>query len=418
MTALWLTLIGLLLSAVFMLFLPLVIGRKKNSAVISQQQQNIAIFQDRLNELEQEKAQNNLSEAAFLELKIELEKSLLADVEGNTVNSFAPVTIAAKHWAIIAVLAFFMVLISLAMYVQLGRSEDYGKYLTLQAQAAAEAKAVQEKHAKVLEIIALLKAKLKQNPDDLEKWFLLANTYSVIGEYSQAAATYLSASQTIEKNNPNYAVIKGSYAQMLFQAAGEKVTPAVQQAIKEALAIDPLESSALILSGIDAYNQGDMKQAVVYWEKAKVKAQADVLANFIEPVIQQTKAQLGQTTTQAVTVGTAKITVNLDLDPALKAKVKPGQRVFVFARPVGGKMPLAAQKLQVQDLPITIVLDDSKAVMPTAVLSSAVEVELTARVSLTGQPQPSKGDFFATIEKVKVNNDGKTVQMLINQVVQ
>jgi cytochrome c-type biogenesis protein CcmH len=116
-------------------------------------------------------------------------------------------------------------------------------------------------------------------------------------------------------------------------------------------------------------------------------------------------------------VGTAKINIHLDIDPVSKAKVSPELSVFVFARPVGGKMPLAAEKLFVKDLPATIVLDDSKSPMPTANLSSVAEVDVTARVALSGQPKANKGDLFVTVEKVKVN-DGKVLEMLINKEVE
>lgn len=421
MTALWLTLIGLLLTAVSIIFLPLFVGRKSIPTASDQQQQNIAIFKDRLSELEQEKNQGNLNEATFLQLKIELEKSLLADVDGETASTFVPVTVSSKHWLIASAMAFFIVLASLAMYVDLGRSEDYGKYLALQAQAKIEAKTAEKTRTQLTKLMDLLKEKLKQNPRDVEKWFLLANSYAAIGQYQQAAQVYLDAMQNVGKNHPQYAALKGSYAQMLFQAAGEQITPAVIQAMQEALAIDPLESSALILSGIQSYTQGDIKQAIVFWEKAKTKADENTISGFIEPVIAQAQTQLAQampqTSPKQANVRKAKISIKLDIDPALKAKVSPEQTVFVFARPVGGKMPLAAEKLQIKDLPKTIVLDDSKSPMPTASLSSVTEVDVTARVSLSGQPQASKGDFFVTVEKVKVNNDGKTVEMLINQVV-
>jgi cytochrome c-type biogenesis protein CcmH len=419
MTALWLSIIGLLLTAVLIIFLPLFIGRKAVSSVSDQQQQNIAIFKDRLSELEQEKSQGNINEAVFLQLKTELEKSLLADVDGNATSIFSAVTVTGNHWLIVASMAFFVVLASLAMYVDLGRSEDYGSYLTLKAQAEVEAKATEKNQAKLKQLMDLLKTKLKENPSDTEKWFLLANSYAAIGQYQQAAEVYLAAMNYIDKTDSKYATAKGSYSQMLFQAAGEQVTPAAIQAMQEALAIDPLEPSALILAGIYAYTLGDLKQAVLYWEKAKTKADENVITTFIDPVITQAKMQLAQAAPQMsqaqASTGKAKISLKLDIAPELKAKVSPEQTVFVFARPVGGKMPLAAEKLQVKDLPKTIILDDSKSPMPTANLSSVAEVDVTARVSLSGQPQQSKGDLFVTAEKVKTNEAGKVLELLINQ---
>jgi cytochrome c-type biogenesis protein CcmH len=419
MTALWLSIIGLLLTAVLIIFLPLFIGRKAVASVSDQQQQNIAIFKDRLSELEQEKSQGNINEAVFLQLKTELEKSLLADVDGNATSIFSAVTVTGNHWLIVASMAFFVVLASLAMYVDLGRSEDYGSYLTLKAQAEVEAKATEKNQAKLKQLMDLLKTKLKENPSDTEKWFLLANSYAAIGQYQQAAEVYLAAMNYIDKTDSKYATAKGSYSQMLFQAAGEQVTPAAIQAMQEALAIDPLEPSALILAGINAYTLGDLKQAVLYWEKAKTKADENVITTFIDPVITQAKMQLAQAAPQMsqaqASTGKAKISLKLDIAPELKAKVSPEQTVFVFARPVGGKMPLAAEKLQVKDLPKTIILDDSKSPMPTANLSSVAEVDVTARVSLSGQPQQSKGDLFVTAEKVKTNEAGKVLELLINQ---
>jgi cytochrome c-type biogenesis protein CcmH len=389
--------------------------------VSDQQQQNIAIFKDRLSELEQEKNQGNTSEAVFLQLKAELEKSLLADVDGKIITTFTPVAITSKHWLISVTIAFFVVLVSLAMYADLGSSENYDKYLALQAQAKLDAQNAQKGRDQLIKLMDILKSKLQQSPNDLEKWQLLANSYAAMGQYQQAAATYLGAINHFDKSHPKYASLKGSYAQMLFQAAGERITPEAIQAMKEALAIDPLESSALILAGIDAYTLGDLKQAIVFWEKAKTKADENVIATFIEPVISQTQAQLAQAMPQMqqapAKVGNAKITIKLDIDSALKAKVSPELSVFVFARPVGGKMPLAAEKLLVKDLPATIVLDDSKSPMPTANLSSVAEVEVTARVALSGQPKASKGDLFVTIERVKVDS-GKILEMMINKVVE
>ena len=420
MTALWLTIIGLLVTAVLIIFLPL-FRRKVVAVICDPQQQNIAIFKDRLNELAQEKTQGNLTETVFLQLKAELEKSLLADVDGKVETTFTPVTLMAKHWLIVVGFAFFVVLASLAMYADLGSSENYGKYLTLKAQSEVEAKVAEKTQVQLTKLMGLLQEKLKKNPHDVEKWVLLANSYAAIGQYQQAAQAYLDALQNVDKTNPKYAALKGSYAQMLFQQAGEQITPAVIQAMHEALAIDRMESSALILSGIQAYTQGDIKQAIAIWEKAKTKANENTINSFIEPVIAQAQGQLTQTMPQPqvspkqANAENAKITLKLDIDSALKAKVSPEQTVFVFARPVGGRMPLAAEKLQVKDLPKTIVLDDSKSPMPTANLSSVAEVDVTARVSLSGQPQQSTGDLFVTLEKVKVQNDGKMLEMVINQ---
>jgi cytochrome c-type biogenesis protein CcmH len=433
MTALWLTLIALLVVATAIIFFPLVIKHKRIEPPDNLPSPAIAIFKDRLAELESEQAQGTLEPAAFLALKTELEKTLLADMDALANPPLPPFKkgggeeedaftkggeVKGHHWVIAGGLAFFVVLTSLAMYVQLGRSEDFAQSLVLQAKAEQQAAEDKRAQAKLLKLIDLLKQKLAQHPADVEKWQLLGSSYAAMGNYPQAAQAYQAAMQAVGKNAPAYAAFKGSYAQMLFQAAGERITPETAQAVKETLAIDPLESSALLLSGIDAYNHGDIKQAIAYWQKAKTKANDNLIANFIDPIITQAQTQLGQPTEAKAVVSQAKITVNVQLDNVLKNKLKPEQTVFVFARPVGGKMPLAIEKLQVKDLPATVVLDDSKAAMPTAVLSSVTEVEITARVSLSGQAKEAKGDWVAPAAKVAVTEKGESVKMLINQEVE
>jgi len=416
MTALWLTLIALLFIALLIIFLPLLLTHQKNALISDQQQQNVSIFKDRLAELTSEQAQGTLEPADFLVLKTELEKALLVDVAEIEKPLFAPVVVNRGHWLLVSAIAFFVVLISLAMYVQLGRSEDFSKSLVLQEKTQQQALQDKKMQEKLLKLVALLKEKLAQNPTDVEKWHLLANSYAAMGQFTEAAQTYQAAMKAVGKTNSHYAALNGSFAQMLFQAADEQMTPAVKQVMQETLAIDEMESSALLLKGIDAYTQGNVKQAIADWQKAKVNANENLISQFIDPIINQAQLQLAQIPVPAkAAVANAKLVVQVSVANTLKEKLKPEQVVFVFARSVGGKMPLAIERLQVKDLPATVILDDSKAAMPTAVLSSVKNVEITARVSVSGQAREATGDFFATPAQVNVTSDGKAVSLLINQ---
>ena len=66
---------------------------------------------------------------------------------------------------------------------------------------------------------------------------------------------------------------------------------------------------------------------------------------------------------------------------------QPGDSVFIFARAVSGPpAPLAAKRLTVADLPVTVELGDADAMMPQLKLSNFPEVQLMARISRAGQP--------------------------------
>ena len=111
------------------------------------------------------------------------------------------------------------------------------------------------------------------------------------------------------------------------------------------------------------------------------------------------------------------ITVRIDLAAELKGKAQAEQTVFIFARPVGGRMPAAATRLQVKDLPAEITLTDAMSPMPTAKLSSFDEVEIIARVSGSGQPMAQPGDLFVTRSPVSVKGHTEPLDLIIDQVV-
>ena len=79
--------------------------------------------------------------------------------------------------------------------------------------------------------------------------------------------------------------------------------------------------------------------------------------------------------------------VRVDLSADVKAKALPTDSVFIFARAVKGPpAPLAAKRVTVAELPITVELGDADAMMPQLKLSNFPEVQLVARISRAGVP--------------------------------
>lgn len=81
------------------------------------------------------------------------------------------------------------------------------------------------------------------------------------------------------------------------------------------------------------------------------------------------------------------MTVRVDLSAEVKANALPTDSVFIFARAVNGPpAPLAAKRVTVAELPVTVELGDADAMMPQLKLSNFPEVQLVARISRAGQP--------------------------------
>jgi len=431
MSSLWMGFAVLLLIAVLFLLLPLLKQRKVDEVTGSDvQQDNVIIFRDRLAELDAEKEQGTLEESAYQALKAELEKSLLQDVAGKQQLEYKNQPLQVQQAVVVFGVVLVLMISSIAIYLNLGRSDDYADYLALKEQGEAvqvSADAPQKKAPDFAKAVEMLEQKLAENPDDFDKYVLLANSYAAMGNFKKSAEVYATLAERIGPDNKDYAAVKGSYAQALFQAQGEQFTEEVNAAVDQALAADAQESTALMLKGIQAYMQADYAQAIELWQQAKVKSGKVQIERFIEPAIADARSKAGMPPAEAVAVvakptqpvanGAAQIIVNISLAAELQAKVSPEHTVFVFARAVGGRMPLAIERIQVKDLPKRIVLDDSKAAMPTATISTVEQVDLIARVSLSGTPKPQAGDLFVQLDQVKVNA-GKELNLVINQVQQ
>ena len=77
-------------------------------------------------------------------------------------------------------------------------------------------------------------------------------------------------------------------------------------------------------------------------------------------------------------------------------------------------MPLAAQKLTAADLPATVTLSDSQALMADQNLSSVDQVKLIARLSTTGSDTPQAGDWETVSEVIELRDINSPLSLEIN----
>lgn len=76
--------------------------------------------------------------------------------------------------------------------------------------------------------------------------------------------------------------------------------------------------------------------------------------------------------------------------------------IFIYAKAISGPpMPLAAHRARARDLPLTITLDDSMAMVPAMKLSGFPEVTVGARLSKSGQAMPQRGDLEGEVTPVQ-----------------
>ena len=156
--------------------------------------------------------------------------------------------------------------------------------------------------------------------------------------------------------------------------------------------------------------------------KAKVLEEIDELIEAIEEAKQR---QSGVAYARASDVDEKQgpqLKITVKLSDALKAKLEQGEDkvVFIYAIPADsskGRMPVAALKMNISDLPTTVVLNNARAMTPQTKLSDVEYVHVYAIVSANGGAGIKPGDYKAELLGIDVNTR-EPLSLLINDVVE
>lgn len=278
-----------------------------------------------------------------------------------------------------------------------------------------------------------LAERLKQQPDNVEGWAILARSYARLGRHADAVPAYEKA-VVLEGNN---AGLLADYADTLAVHNNRSLEGKPTQLLERALKLEPDHAKALALAGTAAFNRKDYKTAVRHWEHlARVAPPDGTFVQQLQDSIAEARtlgglppgktapmaAAAGPTAAPApdaastATAGAATSAGSLQgsvrLSPELAKLAAPDDTVFVFARPAeGSRMPLAIQRYRVKDLPVEFRLDDSQAMSPATRLSAFPQVVVGARVSKTGQATPSAGDLVGLSKPVANNARGVVIEI-------
>lgn len=391
--------------------------RRAKAGPVTRSETNLAVFEDQLRELGGDLASGAISVDQFERARQELVRRLRTDAAHADP---APSASAGRKGLTLA-LALAVPLVAVGLYLKLGQPD-----LIDAPSASPQAAAQQQGHAgDMARMVGILAQKLQEDPNNGEGWYLLARSYLEMQQFPEAAGAFAKAAALL----PPDATLLADYADAEVMANGRQWTPAAKSAVEKALAADPQHPKSLALAGTEAFHRGDYKSAVGYWERlaALVQPQSpegqQVAANIAEAkslaaggkpgqaVAAQAEAPAAPAAPAAPGAGAA-ISGTVDLAPALKAKAGPEDVVFVFARaPSGPRMPVAAQRFRVKDLPAKFSLDDSQAMMPSMKLSDFAQVVVSARVSKSGDAIQQPGDLLGSAGTVQRGASGLALRI-------
>ncbi|BAO43472.1 c-type cytochrome biogenesis protein CcmI [Thiolapillus brandeum] len=403
-----------------------VLLRKRPEITDNLRAQNLILAREKLAELDQERAAGNLDEETYAQAREELETGLLEDTEGE--DAVARVRPASARAAAVAIV-LLVPLLSIGLYMKLGAPQLLGMNGVPGAPSPHQANG---KAMSMEEALAKLEQKLKENPEDAEGWFMLGRVYQSMNRYADAVKAYEKLA-ALTDNHPQALI---ALADSLAMVQGGKLSGRPYELVRQALDKAPDDPTALWLAGQGALEGGDYQNAIYYWRQAEAGlAEKPDYVQELRSLILQAKtaaAKAGVTvedpgsavaitgtdmpTQQPASAGSG-ISLKIRLSPELKDKTSPGDRLFVFAKQVGGRpMPVAAIRLTAGDLPAELTLDDSNMLQPGSKLSDYPQLKLAARIAKGNQPMASRGDLQSAEVVVDVNS-GKPVELVIDQVV-
>lgn len=390
-----------LMTAVALAFVLVPLLRARADAGPSTVEANLEVLRGQRREIEADVANGTLPTDAKEEALAELVSRAQRDLAAAPDSIDAP----KKPWITAALVAVALPLVA------------FGVYLAQGTPAASDPKLASRDGSpplddkKIVAMVENLAQKVRERPDDVQGWALLARSMAALGRFKESAEAYAH----VDKLVPNDPTVLADYADALGMAQDRTLKGKPYELARRALAIDPAHKKALALAGTAALDAGDFDNAVRYWQALGKQLPPDSEdAAQVRAIVADTMmkaAAAGQVlgtppkgSAQGPAGGPAAKSVSgsVSVAPGIAARVGKGDTLFIFARAENGpRMPLAIMRGSAQQLPATFTLDDTQAMAPDMKLSSADAVRIEARVSRSGNATPQPGDLVGTSAVVK-----------------
>ena len=336
---------------------------------------------------------------------------------------------------ITALFIFLMVpLAGILMYQSIGTPEAINLQAVKPVQQSSQQQAAHsEQQGQMDELVASLQQRMAENPDDPDGWLILGRSLKSMQRYTEAETALRNANRLL----PDNAMVMVELAEAnLFASGSSQIGPEARQLIESALVIDPKLQKGLWLMGMISAQDGDDARAITYWQSLlSLLDPASGAATSVTQQIQMAQVRVGQTgaepvvaapgvtepavteaavtepavTTPAVTAPAAagfSVPVTITIADDLAGTVSGNAALFVFIHPSGGAgMPLAVQRLAPRGFPMTLNFTDADLLRPGTSLQDFEQLDISARISVTGIANAGSGDYQAN----KVTMDTKAV---------
>jgi len=297
-----------------------------------------------------------------------------------------------------------LVALVVGLYQQLGGWEDVEI-----ADALANLETAQPDD--VMALIDRIEVRSEARPDNADYSLLLAE-YFLSGNQPNQAARYFDRLIEAGATSPE---ILGKAAQAEFLSSGRILSGQARARAEQALAMDPMQSTALATLGMAAFEEADYAQAIEFWQRLRtLEAPGSPGYEMLGQVIERARQELAQSG-QAPPVSSPESSDDVaeasDPGPGVAIEIlqpagediPEGAVIFVLARPEGAEsgMPIAVVRRQVSAWPLSVRLDDSTS-MAGQLLSGFSSVSIEVQISINGQPGRTNALLWAHEQTVRV----------------
>ncbi len=376
--------------AVALLWLPLRRAESDTAAATDDQLR-------RLREFDAELAAGDIEPSVAPALRAELERAVLDALPAtpNTANATRGGRLG------LAVLCLLAPLSALGLYWKLG-SPDLATYSAAHPQLDWRQQATSIEY-----FVDRVRERVAKQPDDADSWALLARSEMQLGHYTEA----VNAAERLNQVLPDHAGAMLLLVDALLMSGGEEQRNRALALTSKVLHSEPNNAAALVMKGLFEQQDGDIATALATWQQALTLAgQDEALRSEIEELITRAGGTVQKATPRV------QVKVRVTLAPALAAQAKPGDALFVAARAIDGPpMPLAVSRHTVAELPLTLTLDDSMAMVPGHSLADVQQFYVMARISQSGTANAASGDLEGKSATLTVK-DATAVELSIDHV--
>ena len=398
----WWLITGLLLLASLFLVYPFV--RHEVNEVEDDADANLQIFRDQQAQLDSQLQQNEIRQPQYDQLLAEAKQLLLLNSQKPQVEE---TVVSVKVGRLLPVALLLLPIFCLASYHYLGAAADEKilKMLEVNTQLSVDDPQAQFKQQA---LFSAIEKRAAQRPDNIYYWILLAKRAVQQNDLSSAQFYYAQAI----KASPEDSYLLAQYAEITFMLADSQFTDEVNRAIDKAFAIDSSNPTVLGLKGIQAFETEQWQLAITYWQEASRQMdQGSPTVTALKAGIARAQKRLGIEPEQQLS---PQVEISVSIDKAIQ--FDPNQTVFVaLVATSGAPMPLAAKKLRAGDLPATITLSNTDAVVEGYNLSSVNKVKAVARLSQSGSATPQTGDWEAVAQRVDLSSENDSLALEISR---